>query len=201
MERGSRADGKEGCGTAWMLRFRVPDTEGVFFSMEEEGERFLLEYREGILKAVIRFSARPEPVTLAGTCRPGNEAVLNFTGFRLELLTEGVLADEDWTIGRVDIARICGRGKGLELRPELGRCLIREEREESFTGIQGWKPEGKNVHLGDCMPFYHDGTFHLFYLFDRRGHKSKWGAWRASVGACCFPGSRSLDTVSAGDRH
>lgn len=175
MERGSRADGKEGCGTAWMLRFRVPDTEGVFFSMEEEGERFLLEYREGILKAVIRFSARPEPVTLAGTCRPGNEAVLNFTGFRLELLTEGVLADEDWTIGRVDIARICGRGKGLELRPELGRCLIREEREESFTGIQGWKPEGKNVHLGDCMPFYHDGTFHLFYLFDRRGHKSKWG--------------------------
>ena len=175
MERGNKADGKEGCGTAWMLRFRVPDTEGIFFSMEEEGERFLLEYREGILKAVIRFSARPEPVTLAGTCRPGNEAVLNFTGFRLELLTEGALADEDWTIGRVDIAGICGRGKGLELRPELGRCLIREEREESFTGIQGWKPEGKNVHLGDCMPFYHDGTFHLFYLFDRRGHKSKWG--------------------------
>ena len=53
--------------------------------------------------------------------------MLNFTGFRLELLTEGVLADEDWTIGRVDIARICGRGKGLELRPELGRCLIRED--------------------------------------------------------------------------
>ena len=75
MERGNKADGKEGCGTAWMLRFRVPDTEGIFFSMEEEGERFLLEYREGILKAVIRFSARPEPVTLAGICRPGNEAV------------------------------------------------------------------------------------------------------------------------------
>ena len=56
MERGSRADGKESCSTAWILRFRVPDTEGIFFSMEEEGERFLLEYREGILKAVIPVS-------------------------------------------------------------------------------------------------------------------------------------------------
>ena len=163
-----------------MLRFRVPDTEGVFFSMEEEGERFLLEYREGILKAVIRFSARPEPVTLAGICRPGNEAVLNFTGFRLELLTEGALADEDWTIGRVDIAGICGRGKGLELRPELGRCLIREEREESFTGIQGWKPEGKNVHLGDCMPFITTEPFTCFIYLIGEDTKANGGLARIS---------------------
>ena len=25
------------------------------------------------------------------------------------------------------------------------------------------------------MPFFHDGTFHLFYLFDRHHHGSKWG--------------------------
>ena len=180
MERGNKADGKEGCGTAWMLRFRVPDTEGIFFSMEEEGERFLLEYREGILKAVIRFSARPEPVTLAGICRPGNEAVLNFTGFRLELLTEGVLADEDWTIGRVDIAWICGRGKGLELRPELGRCLIREKGRIVYRDT-GMETRGKNVHLGDCMPFYHDGTFHLFHGRSARYRRRRRGVFQRAT--------------------
>jgi hypothetical protein len=29
---------------------------------------------------------------------------------------------------------------------------------------QYWKPHGYNAWAGDCMPFYHDGTFHLFYL-------------------------------------
>lgn len=40
---------------------------------------------------------------------------------------------------------------------------------------QYWKPRGYNAFAGDCMPFFHDGTFHLFYLFDRRHHGSKWG--------------------------
>ncbi|MGO8747011.1 MAG: LamG-like jellyroll fold domain-containing protein [Thermoguttaceae bacterium] len=43
------------------------------------------------------------------------------------------------------------------------------------ASIQYWKPRGYNAWAGDCMPFYHDGTFHLFYLFDRHHHGSKWG--------------------------
>jgi hypothetical protein len=43
------------------------------------------------------------------------------------------------------------------------------------ASMQYWKPRGYNAWAGDCMPFYHDGTFHLFYLFDRRHHGSKWG--------------------------
>jgi hypothetical protein len=42
------------------------------------------------------------------------------------------------------------------------------------ASIQYWKPRGYNAWAGDCMPYYHDGTFHLFYLFDRRHHGSKW---------------------------
>ena len=40
---------------------------------------------------------------------------------------------------------------------------------------QLWSPRGFNAHVGDCMPFFHDGRFHLYYLFDRRNHQSKWG--------------------------
>jgi hypothetical protein len=43
------------------------------------------------------------------------------------------------------------------------------------ASVQHWKPRGYNAWAGDCMPFYHDGTFHLFYLFDRHHHGSKWG--------------------------
>ncbi len=43
------------------------------------------------------------------------------------------------------------------------------------ASMQYWRPRGYNAWAGDCMPFYHDGTFHLFYLFDRRHHGSKWG--------------------------
>jgi beta-fructofuranosidase len=46
---------------------------------------------------------------------------------------------------------------------------------EQPANLQYWKPAGHNTGVGDCMPFYHEGRFHLFYLFDRRAHRSKWG--------------------------
>ena len=41
---------------------------------------------------------------------------------------------------------------------------------------QYWRPRGYNTFVGDCMAFQHDGRFHVFFLFDRRHHQSKWGA-------------------------
>ncbi len=51
----------------------------------------------------------------------------------------------------------------------------REILGERNPTLQYWRPRGHNANVGDCMPFFHDGTFHLFYLFDRRHHGSKWG--------------------------
>src|SRR5512137_419921 len=34
---------------------------------------------------------------------------------------------------------------------------------------QYFKPEG-NYFAGDCMPFYHAGTFRLYYLLDENHH-------------------------------
>ena len=41
--------------------------------------------------------------------------------------------------------------------------------------MQYWKPEDAELHVGDCLPFYHDGIFHFFYLLDRGHHKSRGG--------------------------
>lgn len=175
MEKGRDSSDREKGSGPWTLGFRIPEEEGIIFLGEDDGRGFELEFRKGKLSVSIRFPVRTEPVKLEAACEPGYEAMLTYTGYRLELWAEGELADEDWPIGQVDIAGICKTGQGIPVSLQLGKCPVRQEKERTFTGIQGWKPEGANVHLGDCMPFYWEGTFHLFYLYDRRGHKSKWG--------------------------
>ncbi len=56
--------------------------------------------------------------------------------------------------------------------------------------IQYWKPRGQGF-AGDCLPYYHDGVFHMFYLFDRRHHGSKW-----NKGAHQFAHLSSTDLVN-----
>ncbi len=40
--------------------------------------------------------------------------------------------------------------------------------------MQYFKPEG-DFYVGDCMPFFHDGLFHLFYLVDENHHQALGG--------------------------
>ncbi len=67
-----------------------------------------------------------------------------------------------------EISMINGDQEEVKIRE---RQILGEEKPIT----QYWKPRGFNTNVGDCMPFYHDGVFHLFYLFDRRHHRSKWG--------------------------
>ena len=45
---------------------------------------------------------------------------------------------------------------------------------EEQKSLQYWRPRGYNEYAGDCMLLYQDGKLHLFWLFDRRHHSSKW---------------------------
>ncbi len=40
--------------------------------------------------------------------------------------------------------------------------------------MQYYKPEG-DYFVGDCMPFFHDGTFRLYYLLDEKHHQALGG--------------------------
>ena len=44
--------------------------------------------------------------------------------------------------------------------------------------IQYWTPDGYNQWVGDVAPGWFDGTLHVFYLLDRRHHKSGAGGGR-----------------------
>ncbi|GAC1548535.1 MAG: hypothetical protein NVS2B7_24460 [Herpetosiphon sp.] len=41
--------------------------------------------------------------------------------------------------------------------------------------MQYFKPPAAGHFVGDCMPFFHNGTFHLFYLLDEEHHKARNG--------------------------
>lgn len=38
------------------------------------------------------------------------------------------------------------------------------------TGMQYFQPIESNLFAGDCMPFYHNGTFYLYWLLDEGHH-------------------------------
>lgn len=127
--------------------------------------------------------------------------VVRCTPARVELLIDGVLIDEEWPAGAVptgdglvctlggaeaptgvaieraelwtraiDDAEIIARAGGAERIAQRTRALLGAAR--PFGAY--WTPRGANAGVGDCMPFFHGGRFHLFYLFDRRAHRSKW---------------------------
>ena len=40
--------------------------------------------------------------------------------------------------------------------------------------LQYWHPRGYNTSAGDVMCLFNNGSFHVFWLYDRRHHGSKW---------------------------
>ena len=111
-----------------------------------------------------------------------HEAVLHFSGVRWTLYVDNELMDNDFALGYP----LWGKQSSWEINPTLV-----SKAEIFFPGlapkettlikpritqeIQYWTPEGHNSWVGDVATFYHEGRYHVFYLFDRRGHASKFG--------------------------
>jgi len=89
---------------------------------------------------------------------------------RVRLYSNDILTDEEWPQGYLPQGEWDTEGE-YTLLP-----LRKEERAEyAVDSAWGYCPEGRNTGVGDCMPFYRDGRYCVYYLFDRRGHHSKGG--------------------------
>jgi len=133
------------------------------------------------------------PLSMAGSTDTISVTV-RVSGVHFELFVDGVLVDEEWPIGTLQLGR-----DGLAVEPDAVECCSLWNRvlpDEELTricggsdavarrraeilgpepaGLQYWAPRGFNCWAGDPMCFFHEGRFHLFYLFDRRHHTSKW---------------------------
>jgi hypothetical protein len=111
-----------------------------------------------------------------------HDITLHFSGVRWTLYVDNELLDNDfplgypkwgaqsaWTIDPVIVSKAEVFFPGIE--PEQ----IGLKTPRSANEIQYWTPQGHNAWVGDVATFYHQGRYHIFYLYDRRGHASKFG--------------------------
>ncbi len=115
------------------------------------------------------------PLHLTSAAMHGDKIAVNILAYRIELYVGGALTDEEWPCGKhfvTDSAQItddCGLNICDPIEPKKQEpCVI-----SSFDNAEGWKPEG-GVFVGDCMPYVHEGRYHVLYLKDRHHHHSKW---------------------------
>lgn len=111
-----------------------------------------------------------------------HEVVLNFSGVRWTMYVDGKLMDNDFPLGyplteKMKNWKIDSR---FVTRAAFYYPSLKPERLEGAEAglhpqIQYWTPAGHNAWVGDVVSLYHDSIYHLFYLYDRRGHQSKFG--------------------------
>jgi hypothetical protein len=111
-----------------------------------------------------------------------HEIVLNFTGANWKMYVDGEMLDNDFPFGYPQWADKNRWKMNTEFVKKAAIYLpaIKPEKKQLETcntspGIQYWLPPGHNNWVGDVATFFHNGRYHLFYLYDRRHHKSKFG--------------------------
>lgn len=111
-----------------------------------------------------------------------HEVVLNFTGVRWTMYVDGELMDNDFAIGYPNF----GDDNNWQLiADDVSQASIffpavtaqrdTTKQSELTPGLQYWTPRGHNAWVGDVATLYYGGRYHVFYLFDRRHHGSKFG--------------------------
>ncbi len=97
-----------------------------------------------------------------------------FNGVALRYLVDGEVINENYGVGNL-CAPVCVKNAyGIKISEVLEVKTHYESREED-DGCGLYFPYGFNAFVGDVMSFYHDGTYHIVYLLDRRHHGSRRG--------------------------
>ncbi len=121
------------------------------------------------------------PLTILPQPSGTHEVTLNFSGVRWTLYVDGALLDNDfpfgcprwadsntWRLEASEARQAALHFPALPLDPAPARSA-------TIAAIQYWTPPGHNTWVGDVATLFHEGRYHLFYLYDRRHHTSKFG--------------------------
>lgn len=121
------------------------------------------------------------PLALIKKPEGEHEVVLNFSGVRWTMFVDGELVDNDFPFGyprwaqrntwRLDAAHV---RKAAVFFPAINPEK-KSVKTTSAAPIQYWTPPGHNSWVGDVATFFRLGRYHVFYLYDRRHHGSKFG--------------------------
>ena len=144
-----------------------------------------------VLEANIRLHSPEHPdwkdmtigIPLAMLKKPEGEhdIVLNFCGVRWAMYVDGELLDNDFPYGYPRWAARNTWKLNAEYveQADLYLPAIKPTKKQAaaprLAPVQYWTPPGHNSWVGDVATFFHQGRYHVFYLYDRRHHRSKFG--------------------------
>lgn len=171
----------------WAINIIIePDSESELLRISS-GEKSFMTVHTGGGRLNVHITANIEPnprfpgkeqleYSLESAFIPG-AAVIEWLEYSVRLYGDGELLDEDWPLGLLPAS-----GWNVEWDPELCDVKLCEpdematDREMQLIGpMQYFTWPGSNTGVGDCMPYARDGRYCLYYLYDRRGHRSKGG--------------------------
>lgn len=144
-----------------------------------------------VLEASVVLHSREHPdwtnmtigIPLAMLKRPEglHEIVLAFSGVRWTMYVDGELLDNDFPFGypqwagrtawKIDAEYV--RSAAIHL-PAISPTSPAKEP-TVLSAIQYWTPPGHNSWVGDVVTLFDKARYHVFYLYDRRHHQSKFG--------------------------
>lgn len=152
---------------SWKAGELVKGKEGIFSAV----------WQDGFLTVKIFFDFHENPLTLTAPALAEDHIELTFYRARLALTVNGQLWDEEWPCGNcllcpedvvAPLTLTAVEPESLTRQPSV----IRE-------GLSLGELRSRGINMGDCMPYADeavaDGVYHLFYLYDRHHHGSKWG--------------------------
>ena len=119
------------------------------------------------------------PLSLLTPAKGQHSVKLSFSGARWTMFVDGKLVDNDFPLGypEGDLSTPVVKEPTVTDIGLTDTASICERPERSLTAqeLQYFTPEGHNAWVGDVATCFYKGRYHLFYLYDRRGHRSKFG--------------------------
>lgn len=111
-----------------------------------------------------------------------HEVVLDFTGVLWTLYVDGRRLDNNFGFGyprwteqntwKIDPQYVTAASVYL---PGIKAQKKQADTPDTSPNIQYWTPPGHNCWVGDVAVLSYKGRYHVFYLYDRRHHGSKFG--------------------------
>ena len=149
---------------------------GNYLSFPLQGESCpVVEATLGNLRVGIPLGFLSRPV---GT----HDVTVNMADTHLSIMVDGHVDDDMFNTPafEADLSvrkTLSKRIESAELSiPAVPGALGRMPDSRTVEGcIQYWTPPDHNAWVGDVAPFTYNGRLHVFYLYDRRHHRSKMG--------------------------
>ena len=125
------------------------------------------------LRAELFYDFKEAPLVLSAPVKPGDRIELVIGNCRDELWVNDRLYDEEWCCGKLLPGREVSGSISIALEISESAAVHAPEPLKMGVGLEELR--GYGVNVGDCMPYADDERFHIFWLYDRHHHHSKWG--------------------------